>query len=67
MVISGKVKFFKKKYQITNPTYVVPSKEESYVNKDYSKIFINRRFNRKSIQKIIEKVLENVPKFRGMA
>ena len=33
VVISGKVNYFKKKYQITNPTYVVPIDKENYVKK----------------------------------
>jgi len=33
VVISGKVKYFKNKYQITNPAYVVPVEKEDYVNK----------------------------------
>ena len=33
VIISGKVNFFKKKYQIINPTYTVPISKESYVKK----------------------------------
>ena len=34
VVVSGKINYFKKKYQITNPAYVVPIvKREDYVNK----------------------------------
>ena len=29
VIISGKINFFKKKYQITNPTYVVPENKEN--------------------------------------
>ena len=30
VIISGKINYFKKKYQITNPTYVVPIDKENY-------------------------------------
>ena len=33
VVISGKINYFKNKYQITNPAYVVPLTKEDYVNK----------------------------------
>ena len=33
VIISGKINYFKKKYQITNPSYVVPHEKEYYVNK----------------------------------
>ena len=33
VIISGKINYYKKKYQITNPTYVVPIDKEKYVNK----------------------------------
>ena len=33
VVISGKINYYKKKYQITNPAYVVPVEKESYVKK----------------------------------
>ena len=31
VIISGKINYYKKKYQITNPSYVVPISKESYV------------------------------------
>ena len=33
VIISGKINYYKKKYQITNPAYVVPINKENYVNK----------------------------------
>ena len=33
VIISGKINYYKKRYQITNPTYVVPIDKENYVNK----------------------------------
>ena len=34
VIISGKINFFRGKYQITNPAYIVPIKNEDYVNKN---------------------------------
>ena len=33
VIISGKVNFYKNKYQITNPTYVVSLEKENFVKK----------------------------------
>ena len=33
VIISGKINYFKKKYQITNPSYVVPQEKKDYVDK----------------------------------
>ena len=33
VIISGKINYFKKKYQITNPAYAVLAEKEEYVNK----------------------------------
>ena len=33
VIISGKINYFKKKYQITNPSYVLPVCKADYVNK----------------------------------
>ena len=37
IIISGKINYFKKKYQITNPSYVVPLHKEEYVRKIIAK------------------------------
>ena len=39
VIISGKVNFYKKKYQITNPTYVVFLDKEDYVKRIIPKLF----------------------------
>ena len=33
VIISGKINYYKKKYQIVNPSYVVPLEKESYVSR----------------------------------
>jgi len=61
VVISGKINFFKKKYQITNPSYVVPIDKEEYVNKIIPKYSLTEGITEKVYRKLIEQVLENLP------
>ena len=42
VVVSGKVSFFKNKYQITNPDYVVPISNEDYVKQVISKYSLTK-------------------------
>ena len=49
VVISGKVNYFKRKYQITNPAYVVPVEKESYVNKMIPKYSLTEGLTEKNI------------------
>ena len=60
VVISGKVNYFKKKYQITNPAYVVPIEREGYVNKIIPKYSLTEGLTEKIYRKLIEQVLEKV-------
>jgi len=60
VVISGKVNYFKKTYQITNPPYVVPSERENYVNKIIPKYSLTEGLTEKIYRKLIEQVLNNI-------
>ena len=60
VVISGKVNYFKKKYQITNPAYVLPIERESYVNKIIPKYSLTEGLTEKIYRKLIEQVLEKI-------
>ena len=60
VVISGKVNFFKKKYQITNPQYVVPAEKESYVNRIIPKYSLSDGMTEKNYRKLIDQVVENI-------
>jgi len=60
VVISGKINFFKKKYQITNPSYIVPVDKENYVNKIIPKYSLTEGLTEKVYRKLIEKVLKNI-------
>ena len=60
VIISGKINYFKKKYQITNPSYVVPHEKEDYVNKIIPKYSLTEGITEKIYRKIIEQVLMKI-------
>ena len=60
VVISGKINYFNKKYQITNPPYVVPQKNESYVNAVVPKYSLTEGITEKIYRKLIDQVLLNI-------
>ena len=63
VIISGKVSYFKKKYQITNPTYVVPENKESSVSKIIPKYSLTEGLTEKVYIKIINQVLDKIKDF----
>ena len=60
VVISGKVKYFKNKYQITNPAYVVPVDKEDYVNKIIPKYSLTEGLTEKVYRNLVEQVLKKI-------
>ena len=60
VIISGKINYYKKKYQITNPTYVVSIDKENYVNKVIPKYSLTEGLTEKVYRKLIEQVLKNI-------
>ena len=60
IIISGKINYFKKRYQITNPSYVVPQEKEAYVNKIIPKYSLTEGLTEKVYRKIIEQVLTKI-------
>ena len=63
IIISGKVNFFKNRYQITNPDYVTDIDKEDYVKKIIPKYSLSSGLKEKSYRKIIEQVLDKIPDF----
>ena len=61
VVISGKVNYFKKKYQITNPAYIVPLSQKDYVSKIIPKYGLTEGLSEKLYRKIIDQVLDKTP------
>ena len=59
ITISGKIGYYKNKYQITNPTYV--SEDTSIIEKVHNKYRLTDGINQKYYNKIIEQILNNLP------
>ena len=62
LIISGKVTFFNKRYQITNPDYVTPLENQDYVVKNIPKYNLTKGINEKKYRSISEQVINNLPK-----
>ena len=60
ITISGKINYFKKKYQITNPTYV--SKNTSLIQNVHTKYSLTEGITEKKYNKIIKQILNTLPK-----
>ena len=60
ITISGKISYFKKKYQITNPTYV--SKSTSLIQAVHNKYSLTEGITEKMYNKILKQILNNLPK-----
>ncbi len=61
VIISGKVNFYNKKYQITNPDYIVPLDKEEFVKKVIPKYSLTEGITEKIYRNIIEQVLRKLP------
>ena len=61
VIISGKVNYFNKKYQITNPEYVTSLENQEYVVKNIPKYNLTKGINEKKYRKISEQVIDNLP------
>ena len=61
VIISGKINFFKKKYQITNPDYVTSLENQEYVIKNIPKYSLTKGINEKKYRSISEQVIKNLP------
>lgn len=61
VIISGKINFFKNKYQITNPEYVTGLENQDYVIKSIPKYSLTKGINEKKYRSISEQVIKNLP------
>ena len=59
VTISGKINYYKKRYQITNPLYV--SQESSLIDKIHNKYSLTDGITEKTYNKIINQVLNKLP------
>ena len=61
VIISGKVNYYNKKYQITNPDYVTSISNEDFVKKVIPKYSLTKGINEKKYRFISEQVINNLP------
>ena len=61
LIISGKVGYFNKKYQMTNPDYVTSLEKQDYVLKNIPKYNLTKGVNEKKYRSISEQVINNLP------
>ena len=61
VIISGKVNFYNKKYQIANPAYIVPLEKENFVKKVIARYSLTEGITEKIYRNIIEQVLQKLP------
>ena len=62
VIVSGKINYFKNKYQITNPDYVSPIEKSDLILKNMPKYYLTKGINEKKYRSISEQVIENIPK-----
>ncbi len=60
ITISGKVKYFRNKYQLTNPKYI--SEDSSIVKQKHNSYSLTEGISEKVYNKIILQIIENLPK-----
>ena len=61
VIISGKINYFNKNYQITNPDYVTKIENQDYVVKNIPKYNLTKGINEKKYRSISEKIISNIP------
>ena len=61
VIVSGKINYFNKKYQITNPDYVTSLDNQQYVTKNIPKYNLTKGINEKKYRNISEQVICNLP------
>ena len=61
VIISGKINFYKKKYQITNPEYITTLDKLNYVGQNIPKYSLTEGLNEKTYRKIVNTVINNLP------
>ncbi len=64
VLISGKVSFFKNKYQMTNPDYVTSLENKKYVQRLMPKYSLTKGINEKKYRNISDQVIDNLPEVK---
>ena len=61
VVVTGKINYFRDKYQITNPNYISDLSKSNYVKKIIPKYSLTEGLKEKTYRKIIENLLNELP------
>ena len=61
VIISGKINYFNKGYQMTNPDYVTTLDKQAFVVKNIPKYNLTKGINEKKYRLISEQIINNVP------
>jgi len=61
LIISGKINYFNKRYQITNPDYVTTLDNQEYITKNIPKYNLTKGIYEKKYRLISEQVINNIP------
>ena len=61
VIVSGKVNFYKNKYQITNPDYVTSTNNEEKVTKIMPTYASLKGISNKTVNKIYENIIKDIP------
>ena len=61
VIISGKINYFNRNYQITNPDYVTTLDNKEYVVKNIPKYNLTKGINEKKYRSISEQVINQIP------
>ena len=61
VVVSGKINYFKNRYQITNPNYITTLDKIDYVQSFIPKYSLTEGISEKVYRKIIKTILEEIP------
>ena len=62
VLISGKINYFKNRYQITNPTYLSLESQENNIKKILPNYSLTEGLSEKVYRNIIDQILANLPK-----
>ena len=60
VTISGKIKYFRNKYQLTNPKYI--SEDSSLIKQKHNSYSLTEGISEKVYNKIISQIMDNLPK-----
>jgi ATP-dependent DNA helicase RecG len=61
IIVSGKINYFRNKYQITNPTYVSKLENENEIKTVIPKYSLTEGLKEKTYRNIIKEVIEQIP------